>query len=170
MSPQQEKELQIILSKAHMEYEKGLKARAFFKVSNHALSDDLVQNTFLKTWLYLKKGGKIDMMKAFLYHVLNNLIIDEYRKHKTTSLNALLEKGFDPDSGEAGRLEDVLDGEIAVGLIPSLPEKYQQVMTMKYMQDLSLEEISEATGQSKNTITVQAHRGLKKLKLLYSHS
>lgn len=46
------------------------------------------------------KGGKIDAMKAFLYHILNNLIVDEYRKRKTVSLDLLLEKGFDPGESE----------------------------------------------------------------------
>ncbi len=41
---------------------------------------------------------------------------------------------------------------------------------MKYMQDLSLKEISILTGQSKNTIAVQLHRGLEKLKILYKHT
>jgi DNA-directed RNA polymerase specialized sigma24 family protein len=38
---------------------------------------------------------------------------------------------------------------------------------MKYIQHLSIEEMSAITGQSKNVITVQAHRGLAKLKTLY---
>ena len=40
------------------------------------------------------KNGKIDIMKAFLYHVLNRLIIDEYRKHKTVSLDSIMENGL----------------------------------------------------------------------------
>ena len=96
MTPLQEKEQRIILGQAHDEFEKGLNTRAFFKVSDHAIGEDLVQETFMKTWSYLVKGGKIDVMKAFLYHVLNNLIVDEYRKRKTTSLDVLLEKGFEP--------------------------------------------------------------------------
>jgi DNA-directed RNA polymerase specialized sigma24 family protein len=40
-------------------------------------------------------------------------------------------------------------------------------MRMKYVQDLSLEEMSASTGLSKNTIAVQLHRGLEKMKLLY---
>jgi len=130
-------------------------------------SEDLVQNTFIKTWSYIVKGGKIEIMKAFLYHVLNNLIVDEYRKRKTTSLDALLEKGFEPGNDNSGRLIDMLDGKKALILIQRLPKKYQEVMRMKYSQDLSLEEISLVTGQSKNTIAVQLHRGLAKLKLLY---
>ena len=53
--------------------------------------------------------------------------------------------------------------------MPQLPIKYQKVMRMKYVQDLSIKEIALLTGQSKNTVTVQAHRGLEKLKLLYKH-
>jgi DNA-directed RNA polymerase specialized sigma24 family protein len=47
---------------------------------------------------------------------------------------------------------------------------YQKVMRMRYMQDLSLAEMSLVTGQSRNTIAVQLHRGLAKLKLLYNHA
>ena len=86
---------QAILSIAHHDYEKSLTVHAFFKTNNQTTSDDLVADTFLKTWKYILKGGKIEIMKAFLYHVLNNLIIDEYRKKKTTSLDSLLEQGFE---------------------------------------------------------------------------
>lgn len=168
MTPKQKKKQEIILNTAHHDYEKGLNLHAFFKTSNHAIGEDLVQDTFIKTWKYLVKGGKIDIMKAFLYHVLNNLIVDQYRKHKTTSLDTLLEKGFEPSVGDSGRLFNVLDGKAAFLLIQSLPKKYQKVMRMRYVQELSLKEISLITGQSKNTIAVQVHRGLAKLKLLYN--
>lgn len=169
MNTKQEKQRQDILTLAHQTYGKGLSSHAFFKVHDKSISDDLVQDTFLKTWKYLVKGGKIDLMKAFLYHVLNNLIVDEYRKHKTTSLDALLEKGYEQSTGDPEKLLRILDGKAALLLIQYLPEKYQKVMRMKYVQDLSLKEMSLVTGQSQNAIAVQAHRGLEKLKLLYNH-
>ena len=64
---------------------------------------------------------------------------------------------------------NILDGKKALILIARLPEKYQKVMRMKYVQDLSLEEMSLVTGQTKNTIAVQTYRGLEKLKVLYNH-
>lgn len=170
MTPKKEKKLQGELTIAHRDFDKGLNARAFFKVHNRAISGDLVQDTFIKTWSYLIKGGKIDIMKAFLYHVLNNLIVDQYRKHKTTSLDVLLEKGFEPSTNDSLRLFNVLDGKAALLLIARLPETYQKVMRMRYVQDLSLKEISLITGQSKNAIAVQIHRGLEKLKVLYNHA
>src|SRR3989344_9214854 len=96
MTQKQEVEQRVILTMAHNDYEKKLNQYAFFKVHSHTTSEDLVQETFLKTWSYIVKGGKIETMKAFLYHILNNLIVDEYRKRKNSSLDALTEKGFEP--------------------------------------------------------------------------
>jgi RNA polymerase sigma-70 factor (ECF subfamily) len=173
MTPKQKLKLQEILTQAHHDFDKGLNTRAFFKINNRATSEDLVQDTFIKTWGYLVKGGKIDTMKAFLYHILNNLIIDQYRKHKTTSLDVLLEKGFEPSTDEIDEQKhtfDMMEGKTVLLLIVQLPKTYQKIMRMKYVQDLSLKEISLATGQSKNSVAVQIHRGLKKLRLLYNYS
>jgi RNA polymerase sigma-70 factor, ECF subfamily len=107
-------------------------------------------------------------MKSFLYHILNNLIVDEYRKRKIASLDVLIEKGYEPSENNSESLFNILDGKKAILLIQRLPEKYQKVMRMRYIQDLSLKEMALVTGQSKNTMAVQLHRGLEKLKLLYN--
>ncbi len=169
LTQKQNIKLQGILTTAHNDFEKGLNARAFFKMSNHDLGEDLVQQTFLKTWIYLVKGGKINLMKAFLYHILNNLIIDEYRKNKPTSLDNLIEKGFEPSEETPVHVQNILDGKTAFLLMGRLPRMYKKVMLMKYSQDLSLKEIALLTKQSKNATAVQLHRGLEKLKILYKH-
>ena len=168
MTTEEEKEQNIIFTAAHQDYEKKLILHAFFKMHDQAMGEELVQDTFMKTWSYLVKGGKIDTMKAFLYHILNNLIVDEYRKHKTVSLDILLEKGFEPSTHDSDRIVNFLDGKDAILLIQRLPKTYQKAMQMRYIEDLSLEEIAFATGKTKNTVAVQLHRGLEKLKLLYS--
>ena len=167
MTKLQEAQRRMLLATAHKDHEEALNRHSFFKVGNRALSTDLVQDTFIKTWSYLVKGGKIEVMKAFLYHVLNNLIIDEYRKRKTVSLDLLLENGTEPRSKNAS-LPDLIDGKAALVLIKQLPIKYQTVIRMRYVQDLSLKEMALLTGQSKNTMAVQVHRGLEKLKELYN--
>jgi RNA polymerase sigma-70 factor (ECF subfamily) len=167
MTPKEEIQRKEELTGAHHDYEKGLNKHAFFKINNRGVSEELVQDTFIKTWAYLVKGGKVDVMKAFLYHILNNLIVDEYRRRKNTSLDVLLEKGFEPAAREHGNMIDLLDGKAALLLIARIPKKYQQVMRMRYVQDLSLKEMSLITGQTKNALAVQAHRGLEKLKALY---
>lgn len=156
-----------LMTLAHRDFAKGLKARAFFKIQNRSIGEDLVQNTFLKTWAYLIKGGKIDVMKAFLYHILNNLIIDEYRRKKNSSLDVLVENGYEPVVENNQNMIDIMDGEKALSLIPFLPKKYRDVIHMRYVQELTLREMSLITGQTRNAIAVQIHRGLEKLKQLY---
>jgi RNA polymerase sigma-70 factor (ECF subfamily) len=168
MTSKQDTQLKEDLTLAYHSYEKGLHSRSFFKIQNSETSKDLVQQTFLKTWAYLVKGGKIVLMKAFLYHILNDLIVDDYRKKKALSLDALfLEKGFEPSRDDSEHMFNFLDGKAAMLLIKQLPLVYQKVMRMRYVQDLSLKEMALITGQSKNAMAVQAHRGLSKLKLLY---
>jgi RNA polymerase sigma-70 factor (ECF subfamily) len=167
MTIKQEIKLKTILTTAHNDYAKELRARAFYKVNDRSLSEDLVQKTFMKTWNYLLKGEKIEMMKAFLYHILNNVIIDEYRKKKALSLDGLVEKGYEPRVDYSSNIVNLMDGQIAILLIERLPQKYQKVVRMRYVDDLSLEEMSKIIGQSKNTIAVQIHRGLESLKFLY---
>ncbi len=169
MTPKENIQRQLILTDAHNNYGKGLNAHAFFKTHDHTIGEGLVQDTFMKTWIYLVKGGRIDTMKAFLYHILNCLIIDEYRKKKSIPLDDLLEKGLEPSSNHFEHFFDILDGKTAMLLIQRLPLIYQKVMKMKYIQDLSIKEISLITGQTKNAVAVQTHRGIEKLKLLYDH-
>ncbi len=170
MNNLKEAQLQGQLTTAHGDYQKVLNVHAFFRVPDRSISEDLVQDTFIKTWSYLLRGGKIDVMKSFLYHVLNHLIIDEYRKRKTSSLDELLEKGFEPSSTPSRSLPDLIDGKAAVLLIQRLPEKYRKVMRMRYIQDLSIKEIGLLTSQSANTVAVQLHRGVQKTKQLYNRT
>lgn len=169
MTAKQSLRLQAELTVAHHNYKKMLNACALAKLRDPALCEDLVQQAFMKTWIYLVKKGKIDLMKAFLFHVLNNLIVDEYRKHKTISLDAIMEKGFEPKTKGYESLADFIDGRAAMLLTNNLPEKYKKIIQMRYVQGLSPTEIHLATGQSKNSIAVQAHRGLEKLRLLYNY-
>jgi RNA polymerase sigma-70 factor (ECF subfamily) len=155
---------------AHHDYERELLRRALYKTNDVDLSQDLVQNTFLKTFLYLRKGGKVDLVRAFLNHILNDLIVDQYRKHKVTSLDTLLEKGYEPSADDTSAMIDFLDGRSIVRTLTKLPPRYERVVTMRYLRGMSLKEIADNTKQSQNTIAVQIHRGLKKLKKLYMRS
>ncbi len=169
MNSKQTLKQQTILTLAHKEFNKGLNSHAFFKVNNRATSEDLVQETFMKTWKYLVRGGKIETIKAFLYHVLNNLIVDEYRKRKLASLEEMTEVGYEPpvDDTEFKKLFNIIDGKTASLLIQRLPEIYKKIMILRFVKDLSLEEISLITGQTRNTVAVKVHRGLAKLRILY---
>jgi RNA polymerase sigma-70 factor (ECF subfamily) len=152
---------------AHNDYIEALFRYCHFRVSDRELAKDLVQETFTKTWNYIRGGGEVKSMKSFLYRTLSNLIVDEYRKKKADSLDEMAEDGFDPGFDDTERLVNKLDGEKVVALLGLLADKYREAIFMKYVEEMSLEEISEYTGESRNTITVRIHRGLGKLKELY---
>ena len=84
----------------------------YFRVSDRDQAQDLAQATFIKTWEYLRKGKRIDNMKAFLYKVANNLVVDYYRQKKAISLDALKEKGFEPVGDRGDKVINKLDEEI----------------------------------------------------------
>ncbi len=166
------KELNLIqkeITSAHSDHQSKLLRKALYRTSSRNTSQDLVQTTFLKTLLYLQKGGKIDIMYAFLNHILNDLIVDEYRsrKKKIMSLDALLEKGFEPGSSSFERDINFLDGKGVVLLVPLLSRKYELVIHQRYLKGMSIKEIAQITDQSENTVAVQVHRGMKKLRKLY---
>ena len=160
---------QTALTGGYTDFKRKLNLYALSRTHSAATSDDLVQETFLKTWKYLLKGGGIEKMEAFLYHILKNLIVDEYRKRKTTSLEILLEKGFDPSFDAREQHVNTLDGESAMRLLKHLPAHYRKVIRMRYIQDLSLKEMSLITGKTKNALAVQVHRGIEKLRVLYQN-
>ena len=82
----------------------------------------------------------------------------------------MLDKGFEPGNDDFDRKVNVLDGTAAITLISSLSVTYQYIMTLRYVDDLSLSEIAEITGQTKNSVAVKTHRGMEKLRVLYSQS
>ena len=136
----------------------------FLRVSDRELAKDITQETFMKVWQYAGRTGEILNWRAFLFTTARNLIIDQYRKKKTTSLDNIMEQGFDVGFDTRETLMNKLDGEKALALLGSIPEKYRDAIYMQYVEGLSVKEIAEITSESENNISVRIHRGLQKLR------
>ncbi len=160
---------------AYEHYADALFRHAAFRISNRERALDLVQDAFLKTWDYVQGGGVVEQYKAFLYRALNNLIIDEYRKKKSSSLDEILENDTGAmearlSEGSVRETEESFDevrmlAEIRAH-IPELPDTYRDVITMRYIDGLSPKEISTMIGISENVVSVRIHRGTHKLREL----
>lgn len=144
----------------------GLFRYALYKTSSREIALDLTQDTFTKVWEYLQGGKDIDNLKAFLYRTLSNLIIDSYRKKKSESLDKMMEDGFDHGHDERQDFEDALMGESLWRHVNTLEDKYKEVITLRYLNDLSIREIADTLGESENNVSVRIHRGLEKVKNL----
>lgn len=157
--------------KAFDEYNDALFRHAFLRISDREKAIDLVHDTFTKVWSYIRDGHKIDSFRPFLYKVLNNRIIDEYRKRKESSLDALLElDGVDEGSFDelsestVETLAAVIDGKKAFDLLEELPDVYREVIIYRFVDQLGPSEISDLIEESENVVSVRIHRGLKLLR------
>jgi RNA polymerase sigma-70 factor, ECF subfamily len=140
-----------------------------FKLSDREKAKDVVQNVFMRMWLYISKNGKIDNTRAFLYKAAGNAVIDEYRRqdrkeNKLMSLEILSESGYDPGFNDVDHLIDKIDGQQVMTLIKELPEIYAESLFLRYVENKSIAEIAAITNRSDNAISVQLNRGLKKLR------
>lgn len=133
------------------------------RVGDRELARDLSQETFTKAWQYAVKGEKIANLRAFIFTTARNLIVDHYRRKKETSLDGLMEQGFDAGIEDEGMIEK-LDGKQAMAFLSVMPEKYRDAIYLQYVEGLSIREIAEVTGETENNISVRIHRGLQKLR------
>ena len=138
---------------------------------------ELLQETFCRAWGALAKkqasGKEVDNLRAYFYRIAHNLLVDEYGKPKTSSLEALAEARS--DDGEAGEIEirdmgvhadtlmSVESAELARAMA-KLPDDYRQVLAMRYIDDLGPSAIAEVTGESANVISVRINRATEALR------
>ncbi len=157
--------------KAYEEYGDALFRHAAMRISDREKAIDIVHDTFTKVWSYVRGGHEIDSYRPFLYKVLNNLIIDTYRKQREASLDALLERegvsegSFDElseDTTEA--LAATIDGRQAFDLIGTLPDAYREVLLLRFIDELGPREIGVLIEETENVVSVRIHRGLKMLR------
>lgn len=159
--------------KAFDDFNDALFRHAYLRVSNREKAVDLVHDTFTKVWSYLKNGYEIENFRPFLYKVLNNLIIDEYRRRKEASLDAMLElEGVDEGSFDelsestAEALAATIDGRKAFELLEEMPDQYKEVIILRFVDQLGPREISALIEETENVVSVRIHRGLKMLRQL----
>lgn len=157
--------------KAYDEYSDALFRHALYRISDRERAVEILHDTFTKVWGYIRSGHEIDSYKSFLYKVINNLIIDEYRKRKEASLDQLLEvEGIDEGSFaelHGGGIEEVifaLDAKEALDLLPQLPSQYREVITLRFIDGLGPKEIAELIEETENVVSVRLYRGLKLLR------
>ena len=138
----------------------------YFRVFERERAKDLVQEAFVRTWDYLARGKRIDSPKAFLYRVLNNLIIDESRKRRTLSFDALSDEGFDPGNNERPERVVALEVRNILRFLNKLGPEERDIVVMRYVDDFGPKEISDILGIRENAVSVRLHRAIQRLRSL----
>ncbi len=143
----------------------------YFRLFNRERAKEIMQDTFMRAWEQMKKGTEILNVKAFLYRIATNLIIDDTRKKKMGSLDQLQEQGFNPSvADDRENIMNRMEGQRLKEIIQHIDEKYSSVILLRYVNDLSIKEIAEQLGVTENVVSVRIHRGLKEVKKLVSYA
>lgn len=147
----------------------GIFRFCFFRLYNREVAKDITQETFLKTWEYIIKENEIKSIKSLAYKIALNLIIDRARKERpTASLEEMNDWGIEiKDQRKIDKqIETKIEIEKILKAIEKMDPAYQEVIKMRFLNELSPKEISVILGENENVISVRINRGKKLLQNL----
>lgn len=135
-------------------------------VGRRSVAEELVQEAFLRLH---QLWDQVENPRAWLYRSLRNLALNHLRDHARESSD----EGSDgpgedtPPDVALGRLEAV--GMVRL-LLAELPPEDQQLLRLKYQEDLKYQEISQRTGLSVSHVGYKLHHVLKGLAEALRHA
>jgi RNA polymerase sigma factor (sigma-70 family) len=133
---------------------------------NHEGAREVVQDAFLRLWQSEDEG--LENVGAWLFRVCRNRAIDMLRKHnkiKTVSFDSV--SGFDPSSEVIPTAEP---DSVLMQALKSLPENQQEIVRLKFQEDMSYADISEVTGLSVSNVGYLLHMAIKSLRDTHTSS
>jgi len=156
------------LADAYQQYADAIFRHCYFRVFDRERGKELMQETFMRAWTYIsdEKKKKVENMRAFLYRIANNLIVDEVRKRKELSLDELQKGGWDPSYDGSEDMQKKVEQSKIFSLLNDVQKDYREVLIMRYIDGLTPADIAHILGESPNTISVRLHRGIKQLHAL----
>ena len=124
----------------------------YFKLYDKQLAQDITQETFLR---FFQQNVSINIRKElpYLYTIAKNLCADNFRKKHMESLENVTEEAiYDPTS-------DWINNLTLKSIISKLPQEEQELIFLRYVNEISITTIGKITGFSRFTI----HRKLSKI-------
>ena len=143
------------------DYYKNLCGYANLFTKDPSKSEDIVQNVFVKIWIYRKKIDPNIPIKKYLYKSVYNEFIDQYRKNKPViSLEEkylkVIDTIIDDNSLDIEKLMMNVNREI-----DKLPEKCKRVFILNKKEGLTHDEIAEYLQISTKTVESHITRAFK---------
>lgn len=136
----------------------------YYRVDSKSTAEDLTSEVFLRMVhglaSYRTQGVPF---RAWLFRVAANLLIDHYRQQKKKSLAPLLDDYASDDTDPFDRLaqsEDQLRLKLA---IRALPEIYQDLLLLRFVENLPHTEIAKIMHKSADALRAMQYRALKAL-------
>lgn len=139
----------------------------YFRIREQETVDDLVSETFLKLWQQLADEKKIKNLQAYLYRIARNIVIDHYRARKEDVDISAVEHVLEADIDLTHDVTIQSDIKEMMHKMNSLSDDYQEILQLRYVEDLTIAEIAQVLEKSKGAVKVSIHRAVKKLQEVY---
>jgi len=138
----------------------------YYRTGNHEDAEDLTSRVFHKAFIHLSNYEHQGLpLSAWLYRIAHNIVANWYRdqgRRKTTSLEESTRHSADEEPGAVA--ERSAENEQLMGMIRRLPSERQQILILKFAEDLSNAEIGRILGRSEGAIKSLYHRTLLALR------
>ena len=151
-------------------YQSKVFSMALSFTRNREAADDLAQEVFLKAYLALPRFHGKSEFGTWLYRISINHIKDYLRKKgraKEVSLDDVQEIAFS-NKEQTERAEQERETEarrtLVQRFVQGLPEKYRVIVTLRDIQGLAYEQISQALHLSPGTVDSRLHRARRMLR------
>ncbi len=139
----------------------------FLKVSRREEAEDLTHQVFLNAWQNIEAFEDQGLpLSSWLYKIARNKVIDYYRTKKSiASIENVPEDYF--ETSQDGGMEQIgnkIETEGIYKALKKLSAEYQEIIIMRFVEELSPREISKITGKKSGAIRVLQFRALRRLK------
>ena len=136
--------------------------RRFFlhqTLGEEELSDDLSQETFIKAYTHLASFKNLSNFSTWLFRIAYNIFYDYIRNRKETSglEDWEVDATYQTEQRRIGEEMDIYRG------LSLLKEAERTCITLRYMEDLSVDKIADITGMPSGTVKSHLSRGKERL-------
>ncbi len=136
----------------------------FKSVRNREEAEDLTSQIFLKALRYLDPERNAHSARSWLFRIAHTTITDYWRAHYralTSSLEVRLEVGWEGPTGEVIVGTNELAAVQVNNLLQALPERYREVLSCRFLFNLSIRETAATMGVSETNVKTLQFRAIK---------
>ena len=137
---------------------------AYRYMRDSASADDMAQEAFLKAYRLIKGYRGDCRFSTWLYRVTSSVCLTELARRKRRGEVELKPGHMQGPSGIVAPVTPNDSHEIVRRCVTRLPERYAEILTLYYLQELSYEEIAESMNIPMGTLKTWMHRARRQLR------
>ena len=133
------------------------------------LSEDLVQNTFLRILKYRHLFRGDGDFRAWMFHIARNVNIDHHRKHRIKATEALenWQERVGHHENQSVEMQQNEEHRMLSMAMDRLSADKREVLLLSKFEERKYSEIGEVLGCTEGAVKVKVFRALQELKVIF---